>query len=262
MITQIKENIKQLCRGFDGYYELDEELDNLILEFKRYKVEVSNWLNNKDNLINNITAEKERLVKILTELKQEDVNAKYWNNKWKKNKLTYSAQGTIKRDPRTLVCTKSHLINKIFTGTDDEKTLKILKFVKGRTKYKGDPLIHKKAEFWQHAEETYQRKTGDCEDCALLILSLMRMNGIPAYRCKICAGWVQINKGKCGHAYVIFLASDNRWYVLDWCYWYSKSISRFRRQPHNLCPEYLDIWWTFNDEYTWAQTGTIIDEEK
>lgn len=201
----------------------------------------------------------------LKDKRKEDERAEYWNNKWKKNKIVYNAQGDIERDVRNLIATKSNILEPIlyrFTGDDDYKIIQILKHVHNVIKYKGDRDTHKVAEFWQHPEETFQTCEGDCEDGALLIISLARMSGIPAYKIKLCAGWVQGKKDKAGHAYVIYLAGDNKWYPIDWCYWYSESLKQFKKVEHKERREYNPItnpiWWTCNDEYTWAQHITVI----
>ena len=100
--------------------------------------------------------------------------------------------------------------------------------------------------------------THNCEDGALLLASCMRVAGIPAYRIKLAAGWVKSDKGKAGHAYVIYLADDNQWYTLDWCYWPKASDFSFKKTPHEENSDYQDIWWTANDEFTWAQKTTEV----
>lgn len=163
-------------------------------------------------------------------------------------------------DVRNLVVNKSSVLNPILTEkTYDGKALAILKLVKKRITYKSDKHTYNAAEYWQHPELTWQKGIWDCEDGALLIASLMRMVGIPAYRVKVCAGWVETKGGRGGHAYVIYLADNNEWYVLDWCYYGNESISNFLVTPHKSNPKYQEIWWTFNDKYTWAQKSTMLN---
>ncbi|MFZ5988264.1 MAG: LAGLIDADG family homing endonuclease, partial [Bacillota bacterium] len=101
-----------------------------------------------------------------------------------------------------------------------------------------------------------------CEDGALLLISLMLISGIPSYKVKLCAGYVAVNGKKEGHAYVIYLADDTQWYSLDWCYWYNESIKNFKNVPHKDNINYKEIWWTANNEYTWSQHDTIIEGGK
>lgn len=100
--------------------------------------------------------------------------------------------------------------------------------------------------------------THNCEDGAILLASLLRIAGIPAYRVKLCAGWVKSKKGIEGHAYVIYLADDNKWYTLDWCYWPDASDFNFKKTSHEKNSDYQEIWWTANDENTWAQTQVTV----
>lgn len=195
-------------------------------------------------------------------LADESKTAKFWNDKWAKNKVTYTAQG-FKADVRNLIFTKSHILDnyakEISNGlsSNDEIVIKTLKEVKKLLNYKGDLETKKKTEFWQSPDETFQSKTGDCEDGALLLISLLRIIGIPAYRIKLCAGYV---KNGDGHAYAIYLADDDNWYTLDWCYFGNESINNFKKKPHKDNTNYGKIWWTANDKYTWAQNNTDADK--
>lgn len=206
-------------------------------------------------------------LKSLLDRKFEEVDerAEYWNNKWPRNEITYSARWDnatrYKMDVRHMILNKSHVLRhtaRQFTGSDDEKAIDILKFVKNNLVYVSDSYNYNQAEYWQHPEITAQKSTGDCEDGALLIASLMRLSGIPAYKLKVCAGWVKSGDGRGGHAYVIYLADDDEWYVLDWCYYGNESIDNFKKVPHKHNDKYQEIWWTFNDEYTWAQKSTKL----
>ena len=82
----------------------------------------------------------------------------------------------------------------------------------------------------------------------------MLIAGIPAYRVKVCAGWVMNPKARSreGHAYVIYLAQNGKWYCLDWCYWPKESIKNFKKLEHKDNSAYQDIWFTFNNEYVWG----------
>jgi len=189
----------------------------------------------------------------------ETPEAKKINKKWPKNKIQYRAQDGLKRDVRNLIFSKSYILDpestKMRKAHKDDTMKSILSAVKRRLRYTPDQKTHNQPEFWQNPEETWQTKKGDCEDGALLIISLARMAGIPAYRIKLCAGWV-INAGKkIGHAYCIYLADDGQWKVVDWCYFPTLSL----KKPHKeLTDQYQEIWWTANDKYTWAQKTTML----
>jgi len=170
-------------------------------------------------------------------------------------------------DVRNLILTRSHILdpvvasqaNKNAAGDNyDGMALALLNFVIKNVTYKSDSSVYDKPEFWQHPEITLQMGIGDCEDGAILLASLMRVAGIPAYRVKLCAGWVKSGGGQEGHAYVIYLADDNNWYTLDWCYWPDASKFNYKKSPHENNTDYKEIWWTANDENSWAQKTTNV----
>lgn len=191
-----------------------------------------------------------------------------WNNNWYQNILVYKAQGKIKRDVRNLVFTKSYLLQPVYEDLmndrlvygNDECASEVLKLVHKNIKYKSDEEEWGLAEYWQDSETTWQLKSGDCEDGALLIASLLRMAGVPAYRVKVCAGWVKVGKGKGGHAYCIYLSEKtNEWYILDWCFYYNESLKNFNKIPHKKCERYEDVWWTFNDKHSWTDVEQSVE---
>ena len=124
----------------------------------------------------------------------------------------------------------------------DELAIDILRFVKERTIYKGDMKVWKTSEYWQTARQTLDMKTGDCEDGAILILSLARLCGIPQNRIFLNCGYM-INGGR--HAYVTYRGDNTHNYILDWCAYYDR-----RRIPgHKTVADtrYKKSWWFVND---------------
>lgn len=249
----------------DDYYSKDErakikELEEVISN-KTILLDNSIVTFNENQLIiNNL----KQTIKSITETKiiEEELET-YWNNKWKKSPVTYKAQG-FKRDIRNMILTKSYILqttaNKFKTLDNDTKALNCLRFIKQNITYTSDIKTHKMPEFWQNPEETWQTKTGDCEDGALLIISLLRMAGVPAFRIKLCAGNVLQGTTTIGHAYAIYLSEkDNQWYALDWCFYPIESINSFNKKPHKDIKYYLGIWWTVNDTFSWAQHSTEIE---
>ena len=207
------------------------------------------------------------IVTLREQLQIPSPRQEYYDNKWKKSPIQYSAQFGLLRDVRTFIPDDSSILMRFVKsksldkGTDDEKALKILKFVKSWVSYTGDSSTHNSNEFWQHPEETIQTRKGDCEDGAMLIKSLCNLSGIPDYKVKVCAGWVKTSDGKGGHAYSIYLRDDDTWCILDWCYYYT-SVSIDRRIEHKEDDRYNpienSIWWTFNHKFGYAQTSTEI----
>lgn len=181
----------------------------------------------------------------------------YWNNKWKRGTVMYRTEtGKEKVDVRKLLeptCPEIDLQGqRLWDTTHDKTALKCLKWVRANVAYLSDKTKYGVPEMWQEAPETFALGTGDCEDGAILLMKLMEHAGIPAWRRKIACGWVKSGEGKGGHAYVIYLADDFNWYVLDWCYWAWTSIQNFKKKPQYKCKDYYDIWWTFNEQYCWT----------
>jgi hypothetical protein len=100
--------------------------------------------------------------------------------------------------------------------------------------------------------------------------------GIPSWRVKVCAAQVMADPVVVpsetelgGHAYAIYLAdrpdSERKleWVILDWCYLQDPEV-KIEDKPlaRNGGQEgaYKSIWFTFNDEHSWAQSGFEVKE--
>ena len=128
-------------------------------------------------------------------------------------------------------------------STHDRKIMSILRWVNKNVKYKRDQDVWKVKEKWQTAEETLSKKTGDCEDGAVLILVLARLNDIPYTQVNLTAG----NVVGGGHCWVEYRANfDGVTRLIDWCYWYNPSPIH-RRKPASQDTRYLDRWFRVND---------------
>ncbi|HIH96019.1 MAG TPA: hypothetical protein HA348_00765 [Thermoplasmata archaeon] len=95
-------------------------------------------------------------------------------------------------------------------------------------------------EFWQYPEETIKSKSGDCEDFAILLCSLLRANGYSPEEVFVALSV----EGSTGHAFVAVKEGENyrliepqaRQSILGFSAWLTDS------QLHSFKPEYL-----FND---------------
>jgi len=156
-----------------------------------------------------------------------------------------------------------------FTGTQDQKMIKILQWVKSKIKYRSDKKRFGVAEKWQTVDESLGRwfieienklhkvhegfdkpikypnafKCGDCEDGAILIHSIARANGISSYAVRLVAGWVANNGKKEGHCWIEYYPDEYLAkipYTLDWCYWYDSS--NFNKRIAKDKTKYLSNW--------------------
>lgn len=145
-----------------------------------------------------------------------------------------------------------------------DKALACLRYVRKHVAYVSDKTSYGLGEFWTFPNESLALGKGDCEDMSILVVSLMRNAGVPAYRVKVAAGWVVAGKNAPlgGHAYPLFLRDDEEWVVLDPCY-YPNDIPVNQRVPVKNDSNYKDVWFTFNDEFSWSnQPVTIVKSVK
>jgi len=143
-------------------------------------------------------------------------------------------------------------------------------------------------DYWLFPFETAATGYGDCEDGAIWIASLAINAGVPNWRVKIAIGNVsnrsdyplapsfddvplgqwnnrpphptipnwRLSEG--GHTYCIYLASDDEWRVIDWCYFPDQNISTLNKLLAKNNKRYLDPIFTFNNEFSWAQQSFCI----
>lgn len=214
----------------------------------------------------------------------------YWNNKWEKAPIIYTGRALrgesykkqidvdvkafLKKDDAILW----HVITQIGLRRDtpNETALAIQNFVCNFLKYKYDDLTSDCPEFWQFPFESIQSEIGDCEDGAILIASLLINAGIQSWRVKVCAAQVMADPVVApseselgGHAYCIYLAdrADSQrkleWVVLDWCYLQDPEVPIEKKplaRDGGQEEAYKDIWFTFNDEHSWAQSAFEVKD--
>ena len=74
--------------------------------------------------------------------------------------------------------------------------------------YKLDQDMHGVSNYWQLPSETLKLRTGDCEDFAILLCSLLRAFGVPADQVYVAVG---VSQDKSYHAYLV-----EKWYQGIW----------------------------------------------
>ena len=172
--------------------------------------------------------------------KKETLLEKQWNNKRSKTTVLYNARQTRALDPRIYFNPFDSTIPVVRGNTSDDLAIGSLKLVKKLIKYTKDD-----GEFWQFAFETLIRKKGDCEDGAILMANIMLKSGVPYWRIRLNAGSVLGG----GHAYVTYLAEDNEWYILDWCYWYTGKLNKKWKDSE----KYFGIWFSWNTRFMYGE---------
>lgn len=198
----------------------------------------------------------------------------YWDNRYPKNPVLYRGRSipqklngqiiltNLQIDVKTMFTSNDVVVktiieeNKITGANNDEKMLNIQKWIFNNIKYIGDDLSQGVVEYWQFPFETIKLRTGDCEDGALLIAALAVNMGIPAFRLRVVAGFVQPapTAPQGGHGYVAYLReSDNQWVAIDWCYSQDSHLPVSSKLILKNNTIYKNIWFTFNNEYSWSQ---------
>jgi predicted transglutaminase-like cysteine proteinase len=117
------------------------------------------------------------------------------------------------------------------TGVDlhpDKKAEIVLKAIIKDIKYVPEMKAWQTAEKWQTAAETLGRRTGDCEDGAVLMYVLLRLWGVPHHHLWLFAGDVEdktSKTGDSGHCWLVYKPVEFpiNWVFLDWCYWPQKT---------------------------------------
>jgi len=193
-----------------------------------------------------------------------------WNHKYLINKGTYQMKtGGPKVDIRTIfhyhpmVEAKAKEVSKKYKK-DSQKVMAIWKWVVKNIKYISDDKQYSKKEYWAFPHETLLNGKGDCDDFTSLIIEMWRCIGIPEYRCKLVAGYVDVNGKDVGHCYPIYLKEfTDEWYIFDGTYYTNKVVYRWTHGiTADRCKEYKSIWFTANRLFTWAQKEFIYKPNK
>lgn len=203
----------------------------------------------------------------------------YWNNKWPRAPIIYTGRQIQKEriaaDVRSFILKDDEIMqtvikdHSLISRTPNETAWKVQKFVCRNLSYAYDTDTYNCPEFWQFPFETIQGKVvGDCEDGGILTASLLINCGIPSWRVKVAAGYVQEapTAPKGGHAYCIYLAdrADSprklEWVILDWCFFPDANLPVESKPLASKNKYYKDVWFTFNNEYSWHQNSLSIKE--
>lgn len=216
---------------------------------------------------------------------EDDPLATVWNNKWKQSPVIYTGRTRkteanlnsdstrqTKVDVRVFVCSNDSLLSNIILSNKlkvlnkktnlldyDATALKIQQWVCSNIMYVSDDSQFQSYEYWQFPFETLETKSGDCEDGAILMASLMITAGIPRFRVKVAAGTVDGG----GHAWCLYLASDNNWRIMDWCYWQDSATPVLEKplaKNGGVNNHYKTTWFTFNNEFSWSDNEIELSD--
>lgn len=122
--------------------------------------------------------------------------------------------------------------------SDDKKAYEIEQWVIDNIEYVSDLKNHGKMEYWSRPTETLNRMTGDCEDGAFLIGSLMLHAGVDDSKIFFYGGMVRLEEGSLelgGHGWIGYKRNDGEVVPLDWCYYpTSESLNERKLLKDNM----------------------------
>ena len=198
---------------------------------------------------------------------KEEEMEKYYNNKYPKKNISYvrrETDGQYSVDVRSFFQYRDYHLPTITGKTNDEKAYNSLMWVMKNIKYVADKTAYGFPEYWAYAYQTLKRKVGDCEDGAILLANIMMKAGIPYWRVRLNAG--SVNGG--GHCYVTYCReTDDKFIVLDWCYWANKkpiSERPLHKDERNYSDEKRNfyIWFSWNERYAFGRMSTMAGMPK
>ncbi|WP_298753759.1 transglutaminase-like cysteine peptidase [uncultured Arcobacter sp.] len=227
------------------------ELESAILDYQFVISQKDITIEENLKIINQFKQELEDAEKEIDELfdmfDEVDELETYWNNKRPSINYKYPARPGFSKSQRIPVDPRIFWVNdssipRILTGNDDTKAMNALKRTIKDIQYISDTKQFKENEVWLFPFETQHFGMGDCEDGAIYLANIMLKSGIPYWRIRLNAGNV---KGG-GHCWVTYLReSDNKWYILDWCYWADESL---KWKLWDDAEKYYDIWFSWNKD--------------
>jgi len=282
MIHIIEKKFKGLVDWIHYWRNLPGKLELTRFEVGRLKTE----LDKSTSLTSQLKLDVNSLLIELEDAKKESnipslLDAEYWNNKWQQRKVFYKAPIRISvcdylkyKQSKELTAIADYIIenNNITAEKVDNIPLFVLTWIEHMFKDKVFKYVIDKSEDWQSPSNTLKRALGDCDDWGILeyniireILKMIYQWDNHKHRLKCVAGNVNrygtIPSSAGGHFYLIWLHKDCKWYTVESTYHRAKSIRDFAVRPMKINPVYGTIWFTFNEELSWAQNSITVSKE-
>jgi predicted transglutaminase-like cysteine proteinase len=181
----------------------EKELENRLLDYTKEK---SNLEDKVKTIGVNIDNENRNIEDLMIRINQRTESI----NGLKEEINTYEK---LKKYDMTVFITPENQNIKSFSneiGTNNP--VEVYRFVRDEIKYEEDYLnFDYRFEYWQFPEETLKLRTGDCEDQAILLCTLLRAKGYSPEDVKVVFGLTSSNTG---HAWVELFYQGN-WVVFD-----------------------------------------------
>lgn len=266
---------------------LSEKLSNGGVSFtvktcEEHKKELEQWkadFNKAIEIGNKLKEEIEKLNKELQELNKKPLieDSEYWNNKWQKSNVFYSAPKRkliteyVKYREIKEITEIAKELSKQKTNIDDIPKV-VLNWLHNKFKLNEFKYVSDTSEKWNTPEETLNSKKGDCDDWGILEYYIIRECFKQLgkweqvkHRLKCVAGNVN-NKGSIpssagGHFYLIWLADDCNWYTIESTYFREIALINYKETPQKLNSMYGTIWFSLSEEFSFAQNSIAVSKE-
>jgi hypothetical protein len=152
------------------------------------------------------------------------------------------------------------LVDEITYGLvdNDEKATAIIRWTLQNFPYELDEVNYGYGEFWAPPTFALRKGSGDCEDGAFLVHSLLLHAGIPYDRIRTYGGLVEVGEGAAtgGHAWTAYRReSDNQWVILDTSY-QPTMMHVDDRPPMKDATLYTENFFYFNKNY-WVNLENV-----
>jgi hypothetical protein len=208
-------------------------------------------------------------------------DANYWNSKWQQSSVRYAAPQS-KHVTRYLTNTNlpeitqiaSSLISseRLSSDNSDKVPITVLRwldsqFRKGTFQYRLDA-----SENWENPHSVLTSRINDCDGWGIVeyyvireIFGQLGIWGQVKHRLKCVAGnvnhYAALPMSAGGHFYLNWLHADGYWYTVESTYYRGKAMTNYGKLPQKLNPAYGTIWFTFNEQFSWAQNSLTVTRE-
>jgi hypothetical protein len=261
--------IKEWIRRINDYQRLEVENNSL-------KETLCQW----ERVVAKQVVKINELEKISKRIKPSVDSADYWNNKWKKSNVYYSAPKRKKVidyvRPRsiTLISSLALAIIRDYNlshNSLDDIPLAVMKWNR-KQKWKYRPDLSEK---WNTPEETLEclknKKPIDCDDVATLEYHLIReiFNQLGvweqnSHRLKCVVGHVHhfglLFPYAGFHFYLNWLHSSGEWMTIESTFYLARAIMNYGKKPQKYNPQYGLIAFTFNEKFSWSQQSLTVSK--
>lgn len=137
-------------------------------------------------------------------------------------------------------------------GSFDYRVRVIADFVAEKIAYPGGSVQTPASDPWQFPDETLVIGTGDCEDRALLIASLLLAAGVSSFHFRVALGQMTVGEAKKDHVWVMYKTETGQWTVVDPAPAQDRVRAASARPGKWIGSPTYEPFFLFNDVHLWA----------